>query len=167
MVHFSFLMLSFKNLNIFENLNMLKIQDLINNTSKHAEKINLKSINKNNNLRAYIRQCILKKKKKSYLTYVTTFTCETEQLSLPTLMITLKRSKAWTIFLVSSFQKKTSEMNFRQFLMEFPPFLRRIIHNLEKSIIKMNLHKMSVVIKSIHLKKYPSLLYNILILSYI
>lgn len=63
MVHFSFLMLSFKNLNIFENLNMLKIQDLINNTSKHAEKINLKSINKNNNLRAYIRQCILKKKK--------------------------------------------------------------------------------------------------------
>lgn len=85
----------------------------------------------------------IKKKKKSYLTYVTTFTCETEQLSLPTLMITLKRSKAWTIFLVSSFQKKTSEMNFRQFLMEFPPFLRRIIHNLEKSISKINQHKMS------------------------
>lgn len=78
--------------------------------------------------------------------------CEAEQLSLPTLMITLKGQKLGPYFLYFS-----SEMNFRQFLMEFPPSLRRIIHNLEKSIIKMNLHKMSVVIKSICLKKYPLL----------
>lgn len=54
-----------------------------------------------------------------------------------------------------------SEMNFGQYLTELPPFLRRIISDLEKSIIKNDRYNISIVFDTICLKNIATYIHRI------